>query len=371
MAEIRPIVAVENPPAATNGEVVLLPLQPGSNSAQKVIAIAALLAMCYFGKVILTTIMFALLLAFVLEPLVEALERIRVPRPVGALLGLLLFSAAIYAVTYFSFVRATNFIHELPKYSEQVKDTVLQFRRQAQQLQKTTQAIAPPEDKNAIPVKQVGSNWAGLTTTAGSISETLLVVTFIPVLAYFMVTWRDHMRASAVKLFGSEDRTTAYVALGRIAKMLRAFILGNLVIGLIMGGLSVLAFWWAGVPYFYFLGFISGFLSLVPYLGVVVAVLPPLAAGLGALSLADMAVVVLAVFLIHIFSFNVIYPKLMGARMQLNPLIVTVSLLFWSIMWGAVGLILAVPITAAIKVVCDHVDSLRPLGELMGEGRKA
>jgi predicted PurR-regulated permease PerM len=358
-------VAVE-----ANGETVVLPLEIQSNLAQKIVALAAVLALCYFGKLVIATLMFSLLLAFSLEPIVEMLERIRLPRAIGALIAMGVLGAALYGVSYFSYVRAVDFVHQLPKYTEKIKGTVLKYRNEAQQLQKTGQAMSPTETKSAIPVKEVGGGFAGITSTAGSITETLLALSFIPVLAYFMVTWRDHLRASAVKLFHDEARTTAYVATGRIAQMLRSFIVGNLVIGVMMGAMSVGAFWWLGVPYFYFVGFISGFLSLVPYLGVLLALVPPLAAGAGTIALSDMVGVVIAVFAIHVFSFNVLYPKLLGPRMQLNPLIVTVSLLVWGFLWGAVGLVLAVPITAAIKIICDHVDSLRSLGELMGEGRR-
>src|SRR5437879_6412337 len=182
-----------------------------------------------------------------------------------------------------------------------------------------------------------------------------------------MVTCKEDTRAGVVWLFKPEDRTKAYVAIGRMAKMLRGFIVGNLVIGLIMGVMSLLVFWWIGVPFFYFVGFISGFLSLIPYIGVLAALLPPIGAGLGQLGLSHLAEIVVAVFGIHVFSLNVLYPKFLGPRVQLNPLIVTISLLVWGFIWGATGLVLAVPIMAATKIICDHVDSLRGLGELMGE----
>jgi predicted PurR-regulated permease PerM len=69
----------------------------------------------------------------------------------------------------------------------------------------------------------------------------------------------------------------------------------------------------------------------------------------------------------HLFSMNVLYPKLLGKRMDLNPLVVTLSLLIWGWIWGAMGLLLAVPITAAIKIVCDNVEQLKPIGNWMGE----
>jgi predicted PurR-regulated permease PerM len=77
--------------------------------------------------------------------------------------------------------------------------------------------------------------------------------------------------------------------------------------------------------------------------------------------------IVATVFGLHLFALNVLYPKIIGKKMSLNPLAVTISLLFWGWLWGAMGLILAVPMTGALKIVFDHVDSLRPYGAWMGE----
>ena len=77
--------------------------------------------------------------------------------------------------------------------------------------------------------------------------------------------------------------------------------------------------------------------------------------------------IVLTVFGLHVFALNVLYPKLIGKRLQLNPLAVTISLLFWGWLWGAMGLILAVPITAAMKIIFDNVDVMRPYGAWLGE----
>jgi predicted PurR-regulated permease PerM len=125
-----------------------------------------------------------------------------------------------------------------------------------------------------------------------------------------------------------------------------------------------------GIPYFYFIGLISGYLSLVPYLGVIVAVIPPAAAGLGVVGLKGLIIIAGTVLGVHLFAMNVLYPKILGKRLQLNPLVVTVSLLFWGFVWGALGLLLAVPVTAGLKIICDHVDGWQGIGELMGEGKE-
>src|SRR5438045_9678064 len=152
--------------------------------------------------------------------------------------------------------------------------------------------------------------------------------------------------------------------------MIRGFMVGNLVIALILSGLSMIVFYFIHLPYWYFLGVISGFLSVVPYMGVVLAMVPPLAAAFGQPNGANGAVllgIMLTVFGLHVFALNVLYPKLIGKRLQLNPLAVTISLLFWGWLWGAMGLILAVPITAAMKIIFDNVDATRPYGAWLGE----
>ena len=96
-----------------------------------------------------------------------------------------------------------------------------------------------------------------------------------------MLTWQQHVRSATVMLFPLENRHTAYVALGLISAMIRSFMVGNLLIGLVIGGLSTLAFWMLHIPFFYFIGFLSGFLSLVPYMGILLALAPPIFVGLG------------------------------------------------------------------------------------------
>jgi predicted PurR-regulated permease PerM len=154
--------------------------------------------------------------------------------------------------------------------------------------------------------------------------------------------------------------------MGLISGMIRNFMVGNLVIGLIIGVLSTAIFGFLHLPYFYFAGFVSGFLSLVPYLGVLIALLPPIFLGIGQLTVAKIVWIVLAVFSLHVVSVNLLYPKILGSRLRLNPLTVTLALLLWGWLWGAVGLILAVPITAGMKIVFDHVEPLKPVGAWLG-----
>ena len=334
-----------------------------------IIAIVAAGVALYFAKVVFIVIFVALLLAFVLEPLARLFERIRLPRPIAAFLAVMVFVAALGAIGYVSYNKAVDFANDLPRYSGEIRRLTDKFRRQAQTIQKSTEQILPAEatDKNTVKVKQE-SDWADtLFSSMGSATEIAFSASFVPFLAYFMLTWKEHSRRCSVMLFPLNMRSTAYATLTAIGTMVRGFIVGNFLVGLFIGAISTAIFALMGLPYFYFIGFISGFLSLVPYLGLLLAVIPPLLTGMGHVHSASLLIIVASVFGLHLFALNVLYPKFLGKRLQLNPLTVTIALLFWGWIWGAIGLILAIPMTAACKIVCDHIEGLRPLGAWLGE----
>ncbi len=334
-----------------------------------ILATAAVLSLIYVAKLILVVVLISILLAFVLAPIVDLQVRFNIPRSFGSLVAVGLLVGAIVLASYVSYSRALDFMHEVPKYKARIQALGAKFREQAEQIQQTTDAVMPEsaDESKALTVKQ-SSNWTDMVSkNANSVSELVLALTFIPFLVFFMLSWQDHVRSQTVMLFSMENRNSAYVMLGLIARMIRSFILGNFIIGVFLSIGSIALFGLIGLPYFYFLGAISGFLSLIPYLGVLLAILPPLVADLGHLT-TGFALLIIAIILgLHLIAMNVLYPKILGKRLQLNPLAVTLALLFWGWLWGAMGLILAVPITGAAKIICDHIERLRPYGAWLGE----
>ena len=338
-------------------------------AALVILASAAVLTLIYVGKLLLIVILTSILLSFVLAPIVDGLVRVQVPRAVGALLSVVLLVSALGLASYASYSRALDFMLEVPKYKARIQALGAKIREQAEQIQQTTETVLPDIEQNqkTLTVKQ-SSSWTDLVSrNASSVSEAVLALTFIPFLVFFMLSWQDHVRSATVMLFSMENRNSAYVMLGLIARMIRSFIIGNFIIGVFLSVCSVGLFAAIGLPYFYFLGAISGFLSLIPYLGVMLAILPPLIADLGRLTAGIALLIIIVVIGLHLIAMNVLYPKILGKRLQLNPLALTLGLLFWGWLWGAMGLILAVPITGAVKIICDHIERLRPYGAWLGE----
>jgi predicted PurR-regulated permease PerM len=333
-----------------------------------ILASAAVLSLIYLAKMLLVVILVSVLLSFVLAPVADLLVGFEIPRAVGSLIavGILVFALAF--ASYVSYSRAVDFMHEVPQYKAHIQQLGEKIRERAEEIEKTTETVLPSdEDKKAITVKQ-SSSWTDmLSRNANSVSEIGLALTFIPFLVFFMLSWQDHVRSATVMLFSMENRNSAYVMLGLIARMIRSFIVGNFIIGVFISAFSIASFGLIGLPYFYFLGIISGFLSLIPYLGVLLALLPPLVADLGHLTTGVAVLIIIIVMGLHLVAMNVLYPKILGRRLQLNPLAVTIALLFWGWLWGAMGLVLAVPLTGAFKIICDHIERLRPYGAWLGE----
>ncbi len=321
----------------------------------------------YYGESVLAVLFFAVLLSFMLSPVVQALEYLHIPRAMAALISVVVLLAVLYGITAASYNQALIFADNVPKYSQKIRSILQPYQQQAEKLEKTGEAVGEPEPSNVVPVRQVKSWTEVLTHGAGTVTDIVLAAGFIPFLTYFLLTWQSHARSATVMLFPLHHRHTAFVTLGLIGKMLQSFIVGNLLIGLLISGASVAIFGLLHVPFFYFVGFLSGFLSLVPYLGVVLAMGPPILVGLGQLEAGDLVVVVFCVVGLHLFALNVLYPKLLGRRLRINPLAVTIALLFWGALWGAIGLVLAIPITGAIKIVFDHVESMKPYADWLGE----
>jgi len=326
-------------------------------------------AFLYFASSIVITLLLAVLLAYFLDPVVGVLERIHIPRVLGALLVLLAVTAILSGVGYLLVDRADQFLSDWPRYSAMLRHITTTFDRQLSSVEKEVEAIAPAPEKGRAPVRTAEPppvrDW--LFRGVGSLYSFLLVATFVPFLMFFMLTAKRRIWKATMGLFPDEHQAGVREALDQVSSMLRSFVAGNALIALILMLSSWAFFLLIHLDYPFLAGSASGVLNLVPYLGAVLAWIPPFLIGAAQWSTIGPYFGVAAVLtLFHIIGLNVLMPGIVGRRVHLNALSVTIALLFWGWLWGAIGLILAIPITATIKVICDHVDGWQPVGRWLG-----
>jgi len=340
-----------------------------SNPSQRIIALGIVFAFLYVASNIVTTLLLAVLIAYFLDPVVGALERIRIPRALGALLVLLAVSALLVGMGFLLADRAEQFIVSWPRYSAALRHLTTAFDRQISTVEKQVEAIAPAPDRGRMlpraieppPVRE----W--LFQGVGSLYSILLVATFVPFLVFFMLAAKRRIWKATMELFPEQHQGRVKEALEKVSLMLRSFVAGNALVALILI-LSSWAFFLAiHLEYPFLAGTVSGLLNLVPYLGAVLAWIPPFLIGMAQWNTIGPYFGVAAVLtLLHIVGLNVLMPAIVGRRVHLNALAVTISLLFWGWLWGAIGLILAIPITATIKVFCDYTEGWEPIGRWLG-----
>ncbi len=334
-----------------------------SNPSQRIIAAGIVIAFCYWAASLVMTLLLSILIAYFLDPLVEGLERWRVPRALGSLLVLLLALSVVAGVGYTIFDRLDHFATDWPKYSAVLKQGSAAVERKLEKLEARVSEIAPQGrvrvlvSQEPLPVRSL------LLRGLGSLYSILLAATFVPFLVFFMLAAKHNVWHATLQLFPASERTRVKEALEQLSALLRSYVVGNALVAAILALVSWLFFWIIRLDYPFLAGAASGLLNLVPYLGAVLAWVPPFIIGLTKwrsigpyLGIAGM----LSFF--HLIAINVLMPALVGRRVHLNALAVTLALLFWGWLWGAIGLILAIPIMATLKVVCDNVESWRPVG---------
>ena len=369
-ASQRPVIPAVVEQATEEAEILQASIKIGT-VAQIVTALIAMIGLLYLLKLVLVTILASILVAYVLEPPVALLVRWRFPRWLGAGVMVTLAVLLSLGLIYFSYNRAVDFANELPQYTATLRRTVRDFRSRADTLANQARAVVePPKEREkpvAVRIDQPQGIVQMISENSGTILDILMAVSFAPFLVYFMLASKDHVYVSTVRLFPKDHRLAAHRTVGKISKMIRSFLLANLAVGLVSGIICGIVFWRLGIQYFYFIGAISGFVTLIPYLGMFLALLPPLAGGAATLHHGGIITVIITVIGIHAITMNLIYPRVIGARLKLNALAVSLSLLFWAWIWGAPGLILAIPIIGALKIICDHLDPLRGFGSWLGD----
>ena len=228
--------------------------------------------------------------------------------------------------------------------------------------------ISPvPSRKTPLRVENSETLGALLLRGLGSLYSILLVWTFLPFLVFFMLAGKRKIWRATLDLFPDPSRMAVRETLDQVGAMLRSYIAGTALVGLILIAANWAFFWTIHLDYAFLTAIVSGLCNLVPYLGAVLSWVPPFVIGLGQWKTAGPffgVAAVLSVF--HLIGANVLMPAIVGRRVHLNALAVTIALLFWGWIWGGAGLLLAIPITATVKVICDHVPTWRRVGRWLG-----
>jgi predicted PurR-regulated permease PerM len=339
-----------------------------SSFSMKVIAAAIILLFFYYAAGVVITLLLSILLAYFLDPAVEFLERLRMPRTLGAMVMVLILIAVLVAVGYGLWTRVSDFAENWPKYSGVLRQAAGAVEGKIRGIEGQVSQIGPEQSAATAtaPPVQSGIVHTLILRGMGSLYAVFLEITFMPFLVFFMLAEKRQVWHGTLQLFPASRRTQVKETLEDLRDVLRGYLAGMSVVTLLVIAASSIFFWVLGMEYPILTGIASGLLNMVPYIGAVLAWLPAFLIALAKWRTIEQFVLIAAVLTtIHVLAINLVAPQLVGRRVRLNAVAITISLLFWGWVWGGMGLVLAIPITATLRVICDHTESWKSIGRWM------
>ena len=356
-----------------------------------------IIMMLYFGREIVIPIALAILLSFVLAPLVGLLQRLWVPRGLAVVSVVIIAFAFIFAMGSILASQLRQLAGELPRYQSTISEKIQSFRettagrgtleRASGMLKDLSKELDKPKDAAStpgagaspkaaapltpVPVEVRQPDPGALESLQSLISpllHPLATTAIIVILVIFILLQREDLRNRLIRLAGSHDlqRTTAALddAASRLSRLFLIQLLLNGSFGVIIGT----GLWLIGVPSAILWGILAAVLRFVPYIGAAIAAAFPLVLAVAVDPTWSMLLWTLALFLIvEPIVGHVIEPMVYGHSTGLSPVAVVASATFWTALWGPIGLVLATPLTVCLVVLGRHVERLEFLDVMFGD----
>jgi predicted PurR-regulated permease PerM len=347
-----------------------------SGVALVTLAFLAVLYTLYFAADIILPFVLALVLGLLLGPPVKYLhKKLHLPRMLAALLLIITLFSAIGTLGYAISVPATNWIakapQSLPTLQQKLgflREPIDMFQGGMAQIGKLMHQGTEQAPTQTVTVTQgSGVGMSVLTGTRAFLGQTLTLV----VLLFFILADGDNLLRRLVEILpGLDEKKRAIQIATEIEHNISGYLTTITMMNILVGTANGLSIWAFGLPSPLLWGTVAFLLNYIPILGPLTGVVVFFFVGLFTYSSVLWALAPAGVYLlIHIAEGETITPMLLARRFTLNPLLVIVALMFWDWLWGITGALLAVPLLAVTKIMCDHIEILTPIGHLLGAER--
>lgn len=332
----------------------------------------ALFYTLYFAKDFFLPITGAIVLSFLLQPLVRGLHKLHIPEFVGAGIVLLGSLALLAGLFYELSGPVTEWAARLPEVSTKLRRQLQTFRKpvdRVAQMTEQVQSIAAPAGSPQKVTPQVEVKKPDALPALFSKTYSVLLELFETlILLYFLLGSGDLFLRKLIHILPRfEDKRRAVQIAREVEDSVSHYLLTVATINAGLGTAGALAFWALGVPNPALWGVLGFVLNFVPYLGALTLIGVVTVVATSTFPTVGHAMLVPASYLaLATIEGNFVTPWIVGRRTTLNPVVVFLGLVFWGWMWGIVGALLAVPMLVILKIVCDHVEPLAPIGEFLG-----
>jgi predicted PurR-regulated permease PerM len=321
----------------------------------------------YVLKDILVLISFSVLFSMLLFPLCRRLEHWRFPRLLAITVCLLVSAGIIVGIISLVSLQIADLSDEMPVFQQKLTlwgNKLFSWMYHNFNFSRR-KALAELQKSSADLVKNSGFI---LTNALSTTTSTITTMGLVPIFVFFLLYYRDFFRLFFHKVFFRVRKSKINIVLHKIYEVVQGYLVGLITVIFIAGTLNTIGLLILGIDYAPFFGFLGAFLLLIPYIGISIGAILPMIWALVTKDSPMYALGVLGVFgTVQVLESNFITPQVIGSKVSINSLAAMIALLLWGQLWGIVGLILALPITAILKVIFDNVEAMKPFGYLLGE----
>ena len=366
-----------SPEPAPTGEppsVTKLASLLGENADARHVALMGLFVLAVFYTLHLAAAFFlpivlAILLDFLLSPVVRALRRVGLPEPAGAGLVMLGLVATLALGVYYLSGPAAGYVALAPQSIERVRGRIEGMRGSMEQVTQAAEQVEKAADVGGD-APQVEIKGPSLTKQVfGGTTAFLSAATVVVFLTYFLLAVGDLFLQKLVAVLPQfKDKRVAVTIIRETEAQISLYLFTTTLINIGVGVVTGVVMYLLGMPNPVLWGVVAMVLNFVPYVGAVANMVLLALAALITFEDTGRALLVPGAFLaLNLIESNLVTPMIYGNRMRLNTVALFIGLVFWWYIWGVPGAILAVPMMAAFKIACDHIESLSPIGEFLGK----
>lgn len=320
----------------------------------------------YIGQQIILPVIYATILAILLNPFVNLLVRNKINRILAITISVLLVISITLGLVYFISIRLSEFSETYPAFELKFKETLNEL------IQWTSKYfnIRTYKINNWINETQsdiINNMGSVIGQTFSVIYGIVVLVVLLPVYLFMILYYKDLLLGFVRKLFHSTNHDTVFDVLTNSKNIIQSYLIGLLVEAIIMAFLNSVGLLLLGIEYAIILGIMGAMLNVIPYIGGVIATILPMIIAYVTKDSSTYALMVLAVYLlIQFIDNNIIIPRIVASKVKINALIAVIVVLIGGALWGIPGMFLSIPLTAIVKVIFDHIEPLKPWGFLLG-----
>ena len=315
-------------------------------------------------QTIIKPLLIAIFLSLIFEPMMKFFTRLKIPKVLAIVISLIIVFAVLWSLGVLIFASVASFTEGFPKYANRFRELYLSI----------IERLEIPHEQVQAYLRQVkwADVWKDLSLTSfisslvGSFINFLTNLFFVLILTLYIVLGKQHMASKIEQSFPGERAARISKVFGNINRGVQRYLITKTLVSLITGIIAYLILLIFGIDFALVWGLLTFLLNYIPGIGSVIATLPPIFVAFAQYG-SFFPTIWVALLLIGTQSTmgNFVEPRVMGRSMNLSPLVVILSLVFWGFIWGPVGMVLAVPISSTIQIVCINIESLKPIGILM------